>query len=162
VKNSTIRVGGKINAVSMSKSLHETSLIKDNCEGTGLVLDTLVGGLEISKSKKIQLQIMDKTPMINLDHVDQATIYLSKAGLGVEIVTSSTTGVNVRYLSRAMLTFRFWCRIRRKRVITLSVRFRKVYDTSSQITNWSVRYWNMQDKLSVKGVNYASLATNGE
>ena len=33
--------------------------------------------------------------MINLDHVDQATIYLSKTGLDVEIITSSTTGVNV-------------------------------------------------------------------
>ena len=71
------------------------TLILDNCEGTGLVLDTLVGGLEISKSKKVQIQITDKSPMINLDHVDQATIYLSKTGLDVEIITSSTTGVNV-------------------------------------------------------------------
>ena len=67
----------------------------DNCEGTGLVLDTLIGGLEISKSKKIQIQILGKTPMINIDHVDQATIYLSKNGLDVEIITTSTTGVNV-------------------------------------------------------------------
>ena len=67
----------------------------DNCEGTGLVLDTLVGGLEISKSKKVQIQIMGKSPIINIDHVDQATIYLSKTGLDVEIITSSTTGINV-------------------------------------------------------------------
>lgn len=67
----------------------------DNCEGTGLVLDALVGGLEISKSRKVQIQITDKSPMINLDHVDQATIYLSKTGLDVEIITSCTTGVNV-------------------------------------------------------------------
>ena len=67
----------------------------DNCEGTGLVLDTLIGGLEISKSKKIQIQILGKTPMINIDHVDQATIYLSKNGLDVEIITTSTIGVNV-------------------------------------------------------------------
>jgi Adenylate cyclase associated (CAP) C terminal len=33
--------------------------------------------------------------MINIDHVDQATIYLSKPGLDVEIITSSTTGINV-------------------------------------------------------------------
>jgi adenylyl cyclase-associated protein len=33
--------------------------------------------------------------MINIDHVDQATIYLSKTGLDVEIITSSTTGVNI-------------------------------------------------------------------
>ena len=33
--------------------------------------------------------------MINIDHVDQATIYLSKNGLDVEIITTSTTGVNV-------------------------------------------------------------------
>ena len=59
------------------------------------MLDTLVGGIEVSKSKKVQVQITDKTPMINLDHVDQATIYLSKTGLDVEIVTSCTTGVNV-------------------------------------------------------------------
>jgi adenylyl cyclase-associated protein len=71
------------------------ALMIDNCEGTGLVLDTLIGGLEISKSKKIQIQILGKTPMINIDHVDQATIYLSKSGLDVEIITTSTTGVNV-------------------------------------------------------------------
>ena len=71
------------------------ALMIDNCEGTGLVLDTLIGGLEISKSKKIQIQILGKTPMINIDHVDQATIYLSKSGLEVEIITTSTTGVNV-------------------------------------------------------------------
>ena len=70
-------------------------LIVDNCEGTGLILDTLVGGLEVSKSKKIQVQIIGKTPMINFDQVDQATLYLSKTGLDVEIITSSTVGINV-------------------------------------------------------------------
>jgi Adenylate cyclase associated (CAP) C terminal len=70
-------------------------LIEDKCEGVGLVLDALVGGLEISKSKKIQVQILDKTPLINIDHVDQATVYLSKTGLDVEIITTSTVGVNV-------------------------------------------------------------------
>ena len=70
-------------------------LTADNCEGTGLVLDTLVGGLEISKSKKVQIQILGKSPIINIDHVDQATIYLSKTGLDVEIITSSTIGINV-------------------------------------------------------------------
>jgi Adenylate cyclase associated (CAP) C terminal len=33
--------------------------------------------------------------MINIDHVDQATIYLSKSTLEVEIITTSTTGINV-------------------------------------------------------------------
>jgi len=73
-------------------------LMTDNCVGTGLVLNTLVGGVEISKSKKVQVQITDRTPLINLDHVDQATVYLSKVGLDVEIITSSTTGINVLLL----------------------------------------------------------------
>lgn len=81
----------------MSKCGLTASLTVDNCEGTGLVLDTLVGGLEISKSKKVQIQILNKSPIINIDHVDQATIYLSKSGLDVEIITSSTTGINVSY-----------------------------------------------------------------
>jgi len=67
----------------------------DNCQGTGLVLDTLVGGLEISRSKKMQIQILDKSPMINLDQVDQASIYLSKTGLETEIITTLSTGINV-------------------------------------------------------------------
>jgi adenylyl cyclase-associated protein len=70
-------------------------LISDNCEGTGLVVDTLIGGVEMSKSKKVQIQITDRTPIINLDHVDQATVYLAKTGLDVEIITSCSTGVNV-------------------------------------------------------------------
>ena len=103
VKNSTIQVGGKINAVSMSSyPLENVNWWQDNCEGTGLVLDTLVGGLEISKSKKIQLQILGKTPMINIDHVDQATVYLSKTTLDVEIITTSTTGVNVYPLTMTL------------------------------------------------------------
>jgi Adenylate cyclase associated (CAP) C terminal len=44
--------------------------------------------------------------MINLDHVDQATIYLSKTGLDVEIITSSTTGVNVLPYLSFYLAFR--------------------------------------------------------
>ncbi len=85
---------------TLYRYVKSSSLIVDNCEGTGLVLESLVGGLEISKSKRVQIQITDKSPMINLDHVDQATIYLSKTGLDVEIITSSTTGVNVLpYLS---------------------------------------------------------------
>ena len=36
--------------------------------------------------------------MINLDHVDQATVYLSKTTLDVEIITTSTTSVNVSSL----------------------------------------------------------------
>jgi adenylyl cyclase-associated protein len=72
------------------------------CQGTGLLLDTLVGGLEISKSQKIQLQILDKCPMINVDHTDQATIYLSPTGLDVEIVTTSSTGLNVHFRGYAV------------------------------------------------------------
>jgi len=41
--------------------------------------------------------------MISIDHVDQATIYLSKTGLDVEIVTTSTTGVNVCPMLQANL-----------------------------------------------------------
>jgi adenylyl cyclase-associated protein len=73
----------------------KNALILGNCEGTGLVLDTLVSGIELSKAKKIQLQILNKAPMINVDHVDQLTIYLSKTCLDVEIVTTCVTGVNV-------------------------------------------------------------------
>ena len=38
------------------------------------------------------------------DHVDQATVYLSKTTLDVEIITTSTTGVNVylRTMPRAL------------------------------------------------------------
>jgi len=43
----------------------------------------------------MQIQILDKSPMINLDQVDQASIYLSKTGLETEIITTLTTGVNV-------------------------------------------------------------------
>jgi hypothetical protein len=42
--------------------------------------------------------------MINIDQVDQATIYLSKTGLDVEIITSSAIGVNVTFLhARVMI-----------------------------------------------------------
>jgi hypothetical protein len=99
------------------------------------VVDTLVGGVEVSKSKKVQIQITDKSPMIQFDHVDQASVYLAKAGLDVEIVTSCSTGLNVLPFE-ACITLRFKYRMRRKKEIMLNGLFRKACDMSLQTGTW--------------------------
>lgn len=100
------------------------------------MLDTLVSGIELSKAKKIQLQILNKAPMITVDHVDQLTIYLSKTCLDVEIVTTCVAGVNVYPLSSTVLRDRCKFQRRRKRAIILRDLFLRVCDTSLAVESW--------------------------
>ena len=86
----------------------------------------------MSKSKKVQLQITDKTPIINFDHVDQATVYLAKSGLDVEIVTSCSTGLNV-FSCIYNLIVRSKYQMRRKKATILNELFQRVCDTSLQM-----------------------------
>lgn len=83
-KNSTVRVHGKFNAVTL-----------DGCNKTGLVLDTLVSAVELVKSNSFALQILDKCPTILCDSCDSGQIYLATSGLECEILTSKSSSINV-------------------------------------------------------------------
>lgn len=83
--NSTIRITGKINAVTMV-----------NCKKVGLVLDSAVSALSITSSPSFEVQITGTVPTIQVDNTDGGQLYLSKQGMEVsEIITSKTSALNV-------------------------------------------------------------------
>jgi adenylyl cyclase-associated protein len=83
-KNTTIRVNGKANAISL-----------DNSEKTSLVIDSLVSSVDVIKCPSFALQVIGTLPTILLDQVDGATIYLSKESLNTEIFTSKSSSINI-------------------------------------------------------------------
>ncbi|KAK4987020.1 suppressor of rasval19 [Elasticomyces elasticus] len=83
-RNTTIRLIGKANAVSL-----------DNCARTNLIIDSLISSVDVIKSPNFALQVLGSLPTIMLDQVDSASIYLSKDSLGTELFTSKCTSVNV-------------------------------------------------------------------
>lgn len=83
-KNTTIRLIGKANAISI-----------DNCTRTNLVIDSLVSSVDVIKCPNFALQVLGSLPTVLLDQVDGAAIYLSKDSLHTELFTSKCTSVNV-------------------------------------------------------------------
>jgi adenylyl cyclase-associated protein len=83
-KNTTLRIHGKANAISI-----------DNSPKFSLILDSLVSSVDVIKCPSFAVQILEKVPTILLDQVDGAQIYLGKESLGTEVFTSKCTSVNV-------------------------------------------------------------------
>ena len=80
----TIRINGKVNAISL-----------DNCVSTSLVVDSLIGNLDVIKSPKFQLQVLGTLPSLDMNQVDGAELYLGPQSLGTEISTTLCTALNV-------------------------------------------------------------------
>jgi adenylyl cyclase-associated protein len=83
-KNTTIRINGKANALSL-----------DNSSRTSLIIDSLVSSVDVIKCPNFALQVLGTLPTILLDQVDGATIYLSKDSLATEVFTSKCSSVNI-------------------------------------------------------------------
>lgn len=83
-KNSTIRIKGKVNAVTM-----------DSCTKCGIAVDSTVSTVDIVNSKSFALQVFKVVPTIAVDKCDSGEIYLSKECLGVEILSAKSSSLNV-------------------------------------------------------------------
>lgn len=83
-KNTTIRINGKANALSL-----------DNSSRTSLIIDSMVSSVDVIKCPNFALQVIGTLPTILLDQVDGATIYLSKDSLATEVFTSKCSSVNI-------------------------------------------------------------------
>ncbi|CEG72274.1 Putative Adenylyl cyclase-associated protein [Rhizopus microsporus] len=83
-KGSTIRIKGKVNAVTV-----------DSCTKCGIALDSTVSTVDVVNSKSFALQIFKVTPTIAVDKCDSGEIYLSKDCLGVEILSAKSSSLNV-------------------------------------------------------------------
>lgn len=83
-KNTTIRINGKANALSL-----------DNSSRTSLIIDSLVSSVDVIKCPNFALQVLGTLPTILLDQVDGATVYLSKESLNTEVFTSKCSSINI-------------------------------------------------------------------
>lgn len=84
VKNTTIRINGKANAISL-----------DNSSRASLIIDSLVSSVDVIKCPNFALQVLGTLPTVLLDQVDGATIYLPKESLNTEIFTSKCSSINI-------------------------------------------------------------------
>ena len=82
--NTLIQLKGKVNAVSMNES-----------DSTSIVLDSSISGLEIIKCSKFGIQVEQSLPQITIDKSDGGNVYLSKDSLHTELLTSSSTAINI-------------------------------------------------------------------
>ncbi|KAG2730807.1 hypothetical protein G9P44_005956 [Scheffersomyces stipitis] len=82
----TIQLKGKANAVSISET-----------KNTGIVVDSLISGVDIIKSYKFGLQIVGVVAIISIDKSDEGSVYLSKESVeaDAQVFTSSTTALNI-------------------------------------------------------------------
>jgi len=84
-EQSVVTIKGKVTSVSV-----------DNCKKLGVVFDSVIATAEIVNSQSVQLQANGAVPSVTVDKSQGATIFLQAAeGKNVEIVTSSSTEVNV-------------------------------------------------------------------
>jgi adenylyl cyclase-associated protein len=83
-KNTTIRINGKTNAISI-----------DNSSRTSLIVDSLVSSVDVIKCPNFAIQVLGTLPTILLDQVDGAIVYLSKESLNTEVFTSKCSSINI-------------------------------------------------------------------
>ena len=83
-KNTTIRINGKANAISL-----------DNSSRASLIIDSLVSSVDVIKCPNFALQVLGTLPTVLLDQVDGASIYLSKDSLNTEIFSSKCSSINI-------------------------------------------------------------------
>lgn len=82
----TVQIKGKGNAVTISETTK-----------TGVVVESLISGIDVIKSFKFGIQVTGKVPLITVDKSDEGSIYLSKDSLAADalVVTSNTTALNI-------------------------------------------------------------------
>lgn len=82
----TVQINGKGNAVSLSET-----------RNTGVVVHSLISGVDVIKSVKFGLQVTGVVPLITIDKSDEGNIYLSKESVDADssVVTSNTTALNI-------------------------------------------------------------------
>lgn len=71
-KNAMVQVKGKANAISPSGTLK-----------TALIVDSLVSRIDIVKSKKFGIQVLQSIPMISCDRCDEGQVYLNAEALNM-------------------------------------------------------------------------------
>jgi len=83
-ENSVIQVKGKVNAITM-----------DSCKKTGLAFENAIASCEIVNCQSVEVQVLGAVPALAVDKTDGCQLMLSKDCLGVELVTSKCSEMNI-------------------------------------------------------------------
>ncbi|GEQ69355.1 hypothetical protein JCM33374_g3026 [Metschnikowia sp. JCM 33374] len=85
----TIQIKGKGNAVSISET-----------KKTGVVVDSLISGIDVIKSFKFGVQVTGMVPLISVDKCEEGSIYLSQESVDADsqVISSNTTALNINVL----------------------------------------------------------------
>ncbi|XP_055858145.1 adenylyl cyclase-associated protein 1 isoform X2 [Episyrphus balteatus] len=83
-ENSTLTVKGKVNNVVM-----------DSCKKCCLLFDSVVSSIEFVNCQSVQMQVLGNVPTVSIDKTDGCQMYLSKDSLGVAIISSKSSEMNV-------------------------------------------------------------------
>lgn len=83
-EGSVIQVKGKLN-----------NIILDSCKKTSLVFDSLVSSFEVVNCQSAEVQVMGTINSCIIEKTDGCQIYLSKESIGLEVVTSKSTTMNL-------------------------------------------------------------------
>lgn len=82
--NCTIRIDGKAATFSMSR-----------CRKVGLLVDRMVASCDVVNCADFGVQVTGQVPSLMLDQSANGAIYLSEESVGLDIVTSQCTAINV-------------------------------------------------------------------
>ena len=80
----TIDIKGKVKTVSI-----------DSCEQVKVLMDTTISAVEVLNCKRMQVQIRDKSPVVNIDKTDGCLTYLSAEGLDTSFCCAKSSEMNV-------------------------------------------------------------------
>lgn len=80
----TIVIEGKVNSICV-----------DGCKKTGVVFDDAVATCEVVNCQSVKVQAKGKVPAVSIDKSGGVQLYLSKEGLATEIITSTSSEMNV-------------------------------------------------------------------
>jgi adenylyl cyclase-associated protein len=83
-EGAVIIVEGKVNSIAV-----------DGCKKTGIVFDELVATCEVMNCQSVKVQVKEKVPAIAVDKTAGILIYLPKTSLETEIVTATSSEMNV-------------------------------------------------------------------
>eukprot|EP00297_Palpitomonas_bilix_P007956 CAMPEP_0113879000 /NCGR_PEP_ID=MMETSP0780_2-20120614/6991_1 /TAXON_ID=652834 /ORGANISM="Palpitomonas bilix" /LENGTH=475 /DNA_ID=CAMNT_0000865525 /DNA_START=21 /DNA_END=1448 /DNA_ORIENTATION=- /assembly_acc=CAM_ASM_000599 len=84
-RRTVVQLKNKLNAVTV-----------DSCSKTSVVIDEVIGSIEIVNCKSVEVQVSVAVPIITIDKCSACTLYLmSEKAMEAEIITSKNDSLNV-------------------------------------------------------------------
>ena len=90
-ENFLLEITGKVNMV-----------ILQDCKNVGVMMTSLVSGIEVVKGQKIELQATGKLPSLNIDRCNELMLYTTEESRDVEITSTASVCVNVTITDEAV------------------------------------------------------------